>query len=66
MNFENLVLEIEDRIALLQINRPKKLNALNRATISELNKAFTSLESDPGRSGDHSHWGRTQGLCGRG
>jgi enoyl-CoA hydratase len=47
MNFENLVLEIEDRIALLQINRPKKLNALNRATISELNKAFTSLESDP-------------------
>ncbi len=46
MNFENILLEVEDRIALLQINRPKKLNALNRSTISELHEAFKSLEAD--------------------
>jgi enoyl-CoA hydratase len=48
MNFETIQLDIEDRIALLVINRPEKLNALNRKTISELHEAFKSLDEDKG------------------
>jgi len=36
MTYENLLLEKEDRIATLYINRPKALNALNRDTPLEL------------------------------
>lgn len=43
MTFENLEVDINDRIATVYINRPNKLNALNRATIQELHEAFKSL-----------------------
>ncbi|NEV94521.1 enoyl-CoA hydratase [Psychroflexus sp. YR1-1] len=46
MTFENLRVDINDRIATVFIDRPKKLNALNRATIEELHKAFASLRDD--------------------
>ncbi len=46
MQFENLILEIEDYLATVIINRPKKLNALNKATISELHDALAALEAD--------------------
>ncbi|SDG48056.1 enoyl-CoA hydratase/isomerase family protein [Psychroflexus sediminis] len=46
MTFENLKVNIKDRIATVYINRPKKLNALNRATIEELHQAFKSLRED--------------------
>ena len=46
MQFENLILEQEDHLATIIINRPKKLNALNRATIQELHDALKQLESD--------------------
>ncbi|MBT8205333.1 MAG: enoyl-CoA hydratase/isomerase family protein [Eudoraea sp.] len=46
MQFENLILEQEDHLATIIINRPKKLNALNRATIQELHDALQHLESD--------------------
>lgn len=41
--FEFLTVEISDGIALVMINRPKQLNALNKKTLSELNEAFESL-----------------------
>ncbi len=47
MTFENLSLDIQNNIATLLINRPSKLNALNKATIQELHEAFKSLETDP-------------------
>lgn len=50
MNFETIQLDIEGGIALLVINRPEKLNALNRKTIGELHEAFKSLEQDRGVS----------------
>lgn len=43
MNYENLIVAIQDRIATITINRPTKLNALNKATIHELHHAFNSL-----------------------
>lgn len=46
MTFENLKIEINDRIATVCVNRPKKLNALNRATIEELHEAFKFLLDD--------------------
>ncbi|QTE24159.1 enoyl-CoA hydratase/isomerase family protein [Polaribacter cellanae] len=46
MNYENLLVSKSNGIAQITINRPKKLNALNKATIQELHKAFDTLESD--------------------
>lgn len=40
----NLLLEVENGIALLTINRPKALNALNSETLSELNQCLSELE----------------------
>ena len=40
----NLLLEIENGVALLTINRPKSLNALNSETLSELNTCLAELE----------------------
>jgi enoyl-CoA hydratase len=43
MNYENLLISIEEKIATVTINRPTKLNALNKATISDLSKAVKLL-----------------------
>ncbi|MEP0133183.1 MAG: enoyl-CoA hydratase-related protein [Eudoraea sp.] len=43
MKFENILIEIKSSVATIIINRPKKLNALNRATIKDLSKAFKTL-----------------------
>ena len=40
MGYENLQLEVRDRIAVVCVNRPDKLNALNRKTVDELDRAF--------------------------
>lgn len=40
MNFENILSSSENGIATITINRPSKLNALNKATIEELHQAF--------------------------
>lgn len=46
MEYNNLLLEISDRIALITINRPKQLNALNKETIAELNLALEALKDN--------------------
>ena len=43
---ENILIEKQESIAIVTINRPEKLNALNKATIYELHEGFKSLESD--------------------
>jgi len=47
MSYQNLRLEKKDGIAVLTVNRPEKLNALNDRTMEELDAAFTSLGEDP-------------------
>jgi len=46
MTFENLRYETRDRIAYITIDRPKVLNALNMATMSELRAAFAHAQED--------------------
>ncbi len=46
MSYENIRLETEGSIARVTVNRPAKLNALNRATVAELTTCFTSLRDD--------------------
>ena len=46
MAFENLLLERQDAVATVTVNRPKVLNALNSATIDELARAMLELQND--------------------
>jgi enoyl-CoA hydratase len=46
MNYENILVESQNGIATITINRPTKLNALNRDTIAELHHAFNTLGLD--------------------
>ncbi|MEX1384013.1 enoyl-CoA hydratase/isomerase family protein [Lutibacter sp.] len=46
MNFENILIAQNENSATITINRPTKLNALNKNTISELHEAFKLLEND--------------------
>lgn len=43
---ENILLEKKDGYAVLTINRPKALNALNSATLLEIQEAVKELEAD--------------------
>ena len=46
MSFNNILVNKGDALAQITINRPKKLNALNKETIIELSNAFTDIEND--------------------
>jgi enoyl-CoA hydratase len=46
MNYTNILIEQENQTAIITINRPDKLNALNKVTIQELHEAFKKLNND--------------------
>jgi enoyl-CoA hydratase len=48
MEYQNILVAIHGSVALIRLNRPKVLNALNSALIAELNIALDLLEKDPG------------------
>ncbi len=46
MKFENLLYEVKDQIAYVAVNRPDVRNALNVATLGELNSVFAAIKLD--------------------
>jgi len=48
MTFENLLLERDGAVAIVTLNRPKVLNALNHQTLAELSACMASLKADEG------------------
>jgi len=49
--FENLLYEKKGDVAYVTVNRPKVLNALNRATFTEMGAAFAEAGADPAVKG---------------
>jgi enoyl-CoA hydratase len=46
MTYENILINSDNSITTITINRPTKLNALNKATIEELHQAFEAVAKD--------------------
>jgi enoyl-CoA hydratase len=44
---EPIVVERADRIAIVTVNRPDRMNALDRAALDELDRTFARLAADP-------------------
>lgn len=48
MEFNNLLLDIDGQVAVVTVNRPAKLNALNADTLKELERLFAEIGANPG------------------
>ncbi|KAF0675947.1 enoyl-CoA hydratase [Profundibacterium mesophilum] len=44
MAFKTIIVEIDDHVALIKLNRPEALNALNQALLDELARAITEAD----------------------
>lgn len=47
MAYKTLIVEIADHVALIRLNRPEALNALNGELVSELAAAMKAFDADP-------------------
>ena len=48
MAYRNIIVETEERVGVVTLNRPEALNALNSELIAELNAALSGFERDQG------------------
>ena len=48
MSYTNITTEQKERVHYITVNRPKQMNALNKATIQELHEAFKAANEDEG------------------
>lgn len=46
MAYKNIIVDLDDHIALIRLNRPEALNALNQALLSELRQALAEAETN--------------------
>lgn len=46
MNYTNILYTIENAICTITVNRPDKLNALNKETIAEIGRAFAAAQKE--------------------
>lgn len=46
MSYQNLLFEVKKTVAVVTINRPDKLNALNNQTVKELNELFSEMKNN--------------------
>ncbi len=46
MDYETIIVEVEDRVGLIRLNRPKVLNALNQTVMTELVDALEALDAN--------------------
>ena len=46
MEYNNLIVEIENKIALVTLNRPQALNALNKDLLDDISNFFTDASAD--------------------
>lgn len=47
MSEDNILLDIQERVAIITLNRPKALNALNKHLVEELANCIEKLNQDP-------------------
>ena len=65
MTFDNLLIERDDAVAIVTLNRPKVLNALNSQTLTELASAMAAFEERRGRARDCADRRGREIVCGR-
>ena len=46
MAYENIIVETRGAVGLITLNRPKALNALNKALVAEMRDALDAFEAD--------------------
>ena len=54
MTYEHILVDAEDGVGIVTLNRPDKLNAMNRKLGSELQHAVKALEADDGSAASSS------------
>lgn len=47
MSYKNLLVEVKDKVAVVTLNRPKAMNALNEETLLELQDVFVDFATNP-------------------
>jgi enoyl-CoA hydratase len=48
MGYEHILVDIEDGVGIITLNRPEKLNAMNRRLVGELHDAVQRFDADDG------------------
>ncbi|MGA7004041.1 MAG: enoyl-CoA hydratase [Pseudolabrys sp.] len=46
MTYQNILVETQGRVGIIRLNRPRALNALNKALIAELTQAIETFDAD--------------------